>query len=306
MTTAPAMDAGKPARAEYAASDAERRVSRLGAWWTLYWLTLRQHLHGKRWMAVALAFVLPAGLAILIRSTSRDEVPPRFLEFGLLWILIPQALLPLASLLYASGIVQDEQEEQTITYLLTRSTPKWLIYVIKLAATWTTSVMLVVALTALTCAAIYTGTDVDTSDTSIRCMKAAAIFSLAAITYCSIFGLMSLITKRTLIAGVLYTAVVEGLLANLPLSLRWGTVLYHIRIIAYRTLEFVASWPGGRQEDPASGAWSLNADTDPTLAEHPTLRTSLLILIGTSIVCAALAGWLCSQREFHVKTPEKE
>ncbi|HJQ81633.1 MAG TPA: ABC transporter permease subunit [Lacipirellulaceae bacterium] len=305
MTTAPAMDTGQSARAEYSASDAERRASRLGAWWTLYWLTLRQHLHGKRWMAVALAFILPAGLAILIR-TGNAEVPPRFLEFGLMWVLIPQALLPLTSLLYSSGIVQDEQEEQTITYLLTRPTPKWLIYLIKLAATWTTTVVLVIALTALTSAAIYAATDADINETTLRSLKIAAILSLAAITYCSIFGLMSLITKRTLIAGVLYTAVVEGLLANLPLSLRWGTVLYHTRIIAYRTLEFVAAWPGGRQEDPASGAWSLNADTDPTLAEHPTLRTSMLILIGTSIVCAALAAWLCSQREFHVKTPEKE
>jgi ABC-2 type transport system permease protein len=304
MTMGPAVDSGKTARAEYAAPSGERGTSRIGAWWTLYCLTLRQHLHGKRWMAVALAFILPAGLAILIRST--NEVPSRFLEFGLIWILIPQALLPLVSLLYASGIVQDEQEEQTITYLLTRPTPKWLIYLIKLAATWTTTVVLVSALTALTSAAIYAATDADISEVTLRSSKIAAILSLAAITYCSIFGLMSLITKRTLIAGVLYTAVVEGLLANLPLSLRWGTVLYHTRIIAYRTLDFVASWPGGRQEDPASGAWSLNADTDPTLAEHPTLRTSLLILIGTSIVCAALAGWLCSQREFHVKTPEKE
>jgi ABC-2 type transport system permease protein len=305
MTTAPAIAAAQSARAEYAAPDAERRVSRIGAWWTLYWLTLRQHLHGKRWMAVALAFILPAGLAILIRSAN-PEVPPRFLEFGLIWILIPQALLPLVSLLYASGIVQDEQEDQTITYLLTRPTPKWLIYFIKLAATWTTTVVLVVALTALTYVAIYAATGTDFSNISLRCVKTAAILSLAAITYCSIFGLMSLITKRTLIAGVLYTAVVEGLLANLPLSVRWGTVLYHTRIIAYRTMEFVASWPGGRREDPASGAWSLNAVEDPTLAEHPTLRTSILILIGTSVVCAALAAWLCSQREFHVKTPEKE
>jgi ABC-2 type transport system permease protein len=304
MTTAPAIDTAHAARAEYGAPGGEHRTSRVGAWWTLYWLTLRQHLHGKRWMAVALAFILPAGLAILIRSA--NEVPPRFLEFGLIWVLIPQALLPLVSLLYASGIVQDEQEEQTITYLLTRPTPKWLIYLIKLAATWTTTVVLVFALTALTSVAIYAATDADIGEMTLRSLTTAAILSLAAITYCSIFGLMSLITKRTLIAGVLYTAVVEGLLANLPLSVRWGTVLYHVRIIAYRTLDFTASWPGGRQEDPASGAWSLNADTDPTLAEHPTLRTSILILIGTSIVCAALAGWLCSQREFHVKTPEKE
>ena len=63
-------------------------------------------------------FLLPAGLAIVIRATGAERARVVFLEFVLLWILIPQALLPLVALLYASGIIQDEQEEQTITYLL--------------------------------------------------------------------------------------------------------------------------------------------------------------------------------------------
>jgi ABC-2 type transport system permease protein len=305
MTVATAHEAGKASRAEYTASGMNRQMSRIVACWTLYWLTLRQHLHGKRWMAVALLFVLPGGLAILIR-TANPEVPGRFIEFALLWILIPQALLPLISLLYASGIVQDEQEEQTITYLLTRPIPKWLLYVIKLAATWTTTVVLVMALTALTCAAIYFGAETNLSGITLRCLKAAGILSIAAVTYCSIFGAISLLTKRTLIVGVIYTAVVEGLLANLPLSLRWGTVIYHTRLIAYRVLDFVVTRPNGREQDIASAAWSLNTDTDPSLSEHPTLRTSILVLVSTIVVCTALAGWLCSQREFHVKTPEKE
>jgi ABC-2 type transport system permease protein len=305
MTTAGALNADETNRAEKAVRDMKRQMSRLVACWTVYWLTLRQHLHGKRWMAVALLFVLPAGLAILIRTTDSD-VPSRFTEFALLWILIPQALLPLISLLYASGIVQDEQEEQTITYLLTRPIPKWSLYVIKLAATWTTTIVLVMALTALTCAAIYFGAETDLSEIALRCLKAAGILSIAAVTYCSIFGAMSLLTKRTLIVGVIYTAVVEGLLANLPLSLRWGTVIYHTRLIAYRVIDFVVTRPNGREQDVAAAAWSLNTDTDPALTEHPTLRTSILILVSTILVCTALAGWLCSQREFHVKTPEKE
>jgi ABC-2 type transport system permease protein len=305
MTAVTAQQGGKTNRAKRTAGDMKRQMSLVVACWTVYWLTLRQHLHGKRWMAVALLFVLPAGLAILIRSTESD-VPSRFIEFALLWILIPQALLPLVSLLYASGIVQDEQEEQTITYLLTRPIPKWLLYVIKLAATWTTTVFLVMALSALTCAAIYFGTETDLSDMTLRWLKAAGILSIAAVTYCSIFGAMSLLTKRTLIVGVIYTAIVEGLLANLPLSLRWGTVIYHTRLIAYRVIDFVVTGPNGREQDVAAVAWSLNIDTDPTLSEHPTLRTSILILVSTIAVCTALAGWLCTQREFHVKTPEKE
>ena len=280
-------------------------MSSIAACWTLYALTLRQHVHGRRWIAAALLFLLPAGMAIVIRLTGAP-VPGRFLEFVLLWMLVPQALLPLVALLYASGIVQDEQEEQTITYLLVRPISKPLIYVVKMAATWTTTILLVIALTVLTYAAIYAGAGEEIAAVASRCIKTAAILSLAAVAYCSIFGAISLLTKRTLIVGILYTAIVEGLLASLPLSLRWGTIIYYTRMMAYRTLDFVVIWPRGRQDDVAAAAWFLNTETDPTLAEHPQLSTCVLILASASLVCTAFAGWLCSLREFHVKTPEKE
>ena len=94
------------------------------ALWTLYTLTLRQHLHGKRWMVMAALFLLPAGLADRGAGDGAER-PSGRLEFILAFMFIPQALLPLVALLYASGIIQDEQEEQTITYLLIRPIPKW-------------------------------------------------------------------------------------------------------------------------------------------------------------------------------------
>src|SRR3972149_2159697 len=121
----------------------------LRACWALYGLTLRQHLHGKRWLVMALLFLLPAGVAVLVRATAPD-VPPMLLEFLLAMSFIPQALLPLVALIYASGIIQDEQEEQTITYLLVRPIPKWAIYTAKLLAAMTTTAVLVVVFTAIT------------------------------------------------------------------------------------------------------------------------------------------------------------
>ncbi len=310
MTTASTISSEPRHRAEHRTADAKTGISLIGACWSLYWLTLRQHLHGRRWMAVVLLFMVPAGMAILTRvarsGVQSPRLPDSFLEFVLLWILIPQALLPLIALLYASGVIQDEQEEQTITYLLIRPIPKWLLYMVKIAATWTTTVVLVVALTVLTYAAIYVGAGADWSLVSIRCAKAAGILSLAAITYCSIFGAISLITKRTLFVGIVYTALIEGLLANLPLSVRLVTVIYYMRIIAYRSLDFIVAWPRGGQDDVAATAWLLNIKEDPTLAEHPQLSMCVLILLGVSVFCTTLASWLCSQNEFHVKTPEKQ
>jgi ABC-2 type transport system permease protein len=302
--TMPAISIKAPGGAEDTRRSATLRTSRIGACATLYVLTLRQHLHGRRWMALALLFLLPAGLATLLRATGAD-VPGLFLEFLLLWILIPQALLPLVALLYASGIIQDEQEDQTITYLLTRPIPKWLIYAVKMVATWTTAVLLVIALTLLTFLAIYTKSGDAFAIVSYRCFVASAILSLAVISYCSLFGLMSLLTKRILVVGVLYTAIVEGFLATLPLSLRMGTIIYYTRLIAYRLLEFVATWPGGRQDDVAASAWSLDTSAQAGLSEHPQLSTCVWTLLLASIAFTVLAGWLFSRREFHVKTPEK-
>ena len=52
-------------------------------------LTLRQHLHGKRWMVMGVLFLLPAGLAVIARATAPD-VPSVGLEFLLAFMFIPQ------------------------------------------------------------------------------------------------------------------------------------------------------------------------------------------------------------------------
>ena len=70
-------------------------------------------------------------------SIWRRESPAscRNLQFAFVFNLIPHALVPLAALLYATGIIQDEVEEQTLTYLLLRPLPRWALYLIKLLAT---------------------------------------------------------------------------------------------------------------------------------------------------------------------------
>lgn len=272
--------------------------------WTLYILTLRQHFHGKRWWIIGFLFLLPVGLAILIRATAPD-VPVRGLEFVLAFMFIPQALLPLVALIYSSGIIQDEQEEQTITYLLIRPIPKWAMYLVKLLATCTTTVILTAIFTALTFAAIYVGADTQTESILVRCAKAVAIHSLAVVAYCCLFGLMSLLTKRILVIGIVYIAIVEAVLANFPFGIRLVTVIYYTRLIAYRMLDFEVTGPGGRSEDMAAAAWQFDIRRDPDLLEHPEFATCLWVLAVASLVCAALAAWLCTQREFHVKTPEK-
>jgi ABC-2 type transport system permease protein len=269
----------------------------------LYTLTVRQHLHGKRWLILGALFLTPALLAGLVRLTSPDE-PAIESEFLFVFMFIPQALLPLLALLYASGIIRDEQEEQTFTYILVRPIPKWAVYGVKVLATLTTTVALSTIFTALTYLVIYLGTDAEWQDISLRCIKAVGVHALAVIAYCCLFALMSLLTRWTLVLGFLYTAIFEGLLANLPFGMRLLTIIYYARLIAYRSLDFVLTQPWGNKEDMAATAWQLDIQTDPNLPEHPSLTTCLMVLLVASFLCTMVGAFLCSQREFHVKTPE--
>ena len=278
-------------------------ASRFASLWTLYTLTLRQYLRGKRWLVVGLLFLLPAGMAILVRVTAHN-VPPIALEFILAQMFIPQALLPFAALLYASGMVLDEQEEQTITYLLIRPISKWSLYVVKLLATLTTTVCLVALFTALTFAAIYIGAG-SGDKILLRCLKTISIHSLAIVAYCSLFGLLSLITSRILVIGIVYAAVVEGMLANLPFGIRLVAVIYYARVIAYRSMTFLVPDRRGNNTDFAAEVWQFDVRLDPTLAEHPSIFACVATLLVASVVCTLVGAWLCAQREFHVKTPEK-
>ncbi len=281
-------------------------ASRLVSLWTGYTLTLRQHLHGKRWMVIAGMCLLCAGLVVIVRATAPD-VPLIELEFDIAFMFIPQAILPLLALIYASGLVRDEQEEQTLTYLLIRPIPKWALYSIKLFATLTTAVLLVVMLTLVTYVAIYAGGRTAYQEVVSRACHAAAIHSLAVVTYCCLFGLISLLTKRTLVVGILYVVLFEGLLANLPFSIRLATVVYYTRLVAYHTLQFLVPLPtdSSRYNDLAAEIWQFDVKTDPGLADQLHLSTCLIVLFAACILSTLLAAVLFSQREFHVKTPEK-
>ena len=274
----------------------------LVALWALFVLTIRQHLNGRRWMVMAALFLLPAGLAVLVRATATN-VPSTVVEFLMAFLFIPQALLPIIALVYASGIIQDEQEDQTLTYLLMRPIPRWAIYLVKMAATLVTTVLLTAVFTLVTYAAVFIGTDTPVETWMGRAFTAAAIHGLSVAAYVGLFGLIGLYTKRALVAGILYAAVVEGLLANLPFGLRFVTVIYYSRMIAYRAMDFTVQ-SRGRSEDIAADAWQLDVRADPGLTAHPSLQTCALVLGVATLGFALLGALYCARREFHVKTPE--
>ncbi|MBX7106577.1 MAG: ABC transporter permease subunit, partial [Gemmataceae bacterium] len=130
------------------------RGRELSAILALFVLTIRQHTHGRRLLVLGLLYALPCALAFTLRMLSRPA-PSEILEFALVFNLLPHGLAPLTALLYSAGVVQDEVEEQTMTYLLIRSVPRWALYVTKLLATICVTSAIVAVATLVLYACIY-------------------------------------------------------------------------------------------------------------------------------------------------------
>jgi ABC-2 type transport system permease protein len=262
----------------------ERRFD-LSALAALFVLTLRQQTRGLRLIVLCLLFALPAGLAVLIRAVSSPS--PVTLELVLVFHMIPHALVPLTALLYGAGMIQDEIEEQTLTYLLMRPLPRWALYVTKYLATLLWTSVLTAVCTTVTYVAVYWGTD-DFWGRILpgRVLEASALLALSLASYVALFGCLSLFTRRSLIAGIAYVAVFEGLLANLDFVARRLTVMYYFRVLSLR-------WIGLNVAD-----WKIDLDT------APGTDACVWTLLGASVILTALAAVTFAGGEFRVKTPE--
>lgn len=282
-----------------AESKATPNFSGLG---TLFWVTLRQHCRARRLLVLVILFCLPGFFAVLIRTLAPHPVTIENgaignLELLLIFYFIPHVLAPLAALLYASGMIQDEVEEQTLTYLLIRPLPRWGIYLAKLLATLAVTIPLITVFTTLTYLTIYWGWPPLWGEiVPQRALQTSALLALSQVAYCSLFGLVSVAVRQSLIAGVLYIILFEGVFANVRLeAIRMVTVMYYFRILALRWLDFL-SIPPVR----ADVSWSIDL-TKPSI---PGAGYCLLILLLTGIVGTLLAILAFNSREFRVKTPE--
>jgi ABC-2 type transport system permease protein len=268
------------------------RVRELSAAAALFVLTVRQHTHGRRLLVLGLLYALPCGLAVLLRSLARPA-PPEALEFALILNLLPHGLAPLTALLYASAVVRDEIEEQTLTYLLLRSVPRWAIYAVRLVATLFVTIGLVSIATAALYLAIYWGTPELWGEIfPTRVVRAAAVMALGQVGYCALFGFLGLFIRRSLVAGVGYIVAIEGVLANLDFVARKLTVVYYVRTLFLRWLdpaeELLRRW---------QREWGMDLKTVPSAGQ-----CVLTICVFGGVVTLLTAVWF-ARREFRVKTP---
>jgi ABC-2 type transport system permease protein len=266
--------------------------SRWSALAELFALTVRQHTHGRRLLVLSLLYMLPCALALVLRNLARPA-PGDALEFALVFVLLPHGLAPLTALLYAVGVISDEVEEQTLTYLLLRSIPRWQMYLTKLLATFCVTTVLVACGVLGLYAAIYAGTPAFFEDALPRAGKMIMATTLAQVGYCALFGFLGLMTRRSLLAGIAYIVAIEGGLANLNFVGRSLTVVYYVRTLALRWLDLPPEELRRCQE-----AWGME-----DLSQLPSSGECVATLLAFGAALSLLTARLFARSEFHVKTP---
>jgi ABC-2 type transport system permease protein len=265
----------------------------LSALAVLFRLTLRQQTRGRRLLVLIVLYALPCVLAIVLRSLG-NPAPPDIFEFALIFILVPHGLAPLTALLYAGGMIQDEVEEQTLTYLLVRPLPRWALYVSKLLATLLLTTLLVAGATSALYLAIYWNTtELWDGSVAARMGQTAAVMALGQVGYCALFGCLGVLTRRTLVGGVAYIVAFEIVLANLDFIIRSLTVVYHVRVLALRWLALPEPLLNRWQQ-----AWSVN------LERAPDAETCVLRLVAAAVALTVVGAYVFARREFRMKTPE--
>jgi len=174
----------------------------------IFRLSFRQLVQRKRAVALALLTALP-GIVLAIASTSvdEDELVGLFHDLNVgLYLLVGLAV---TGLLTASSAFGEEIRSSTISYIVVKPVPRWIIAAaVTVAATSATLLLAGIGLAVTWVVAIIT-----IGDASLGLAPLVALF-IEALGYSAVFVPLGLVLSRATLAGLAYIFVWEGILAR--------------------------------------------------------------------------------------------
>jgi ABC-2 type transport system permease protein len=175
---------------------------------------------------------LPVLVAVLFRIGEPDVERDEWVANVLLKGLIITAVLPLCTLVFGTTALGSEIEDGTAVYLLSKPLPRSHVVGAKLGAAWLPAVVLVSLSTAVSATIALAGT----GGVSIL-MGFTVATALGCLAYSCLFVLLSVVTSRALIGGLIYVFLWEGVVTEL-LS---GTRIFSIRQYTLGVADLIAN-----------------------------------------------------------------
>ena len=235
---------------------------------------LRAGLGGKRALAAAVLAALAPALAWIIR----DDDPVILVRLVVLLLL--QFLLPLVAVSLGSGLLYDDAEEGTLTFLFTAPVSKPAIVLGK----WSAALITGWTIASLSLGATLLLTAADTSrlgEFERSCWFAVLLGTPA---YLGMFVLLGTIFRRGFLAGLIYAFGYEIVVGYIPGAAKRLSLSFFLRSL----LEPVAP-----AKEPFEGAF-VGLAADP-----PGVCTA--VLVGVALVSVAAALLIVPWKEFQAR-----
>jgi ABC-2 type transport system permease protein len=195
-------------------------------------------------------------------------------------VLFVRFTVPVLGVLYGTGIVADEVDDRTITYLFMRPIPRGVVvtgkYLAYLACTGPVVLSSVVLL-------YFTLVPVaDTGGMVPMLLKDLGALAIGLAVYGALFGLIGAVVRRPLVVGLVFVFGWEQLALVLPGFLRRATIAHYLQALVPHSL---------LADGPAALFQSL-------WAEKPSVAGALFWLLSILAVCLCLAVRVVSRREY--------
>ncbi|MFI5492697.1 ABC transporter permease subunit [Actinoplanes sp. NPDC051859] len=187
---------------------------------TVAWITARGLLGRRRVLLLLPLPLLLVGLAWLVEAYGVDPTewgPALIIGLGL------AVLLPVVSLIVGTGVLGSEVDDGTIVHILTKPLPRREIIAAKLG------VAITVAAVTAAVPLFVTGWMADSPAFGGALALAAAV---GACAYSAFFVLLSLLTRRPVLLGLVYILVWEGLLGRFVSGTRVLSIQQYVITIA--------------------------------------------------------------------------
>lgn len=198
---------------------------------TIFALTMRQMISRRRTVLMVGFALLPVLIAVIYRLSDQDMNQQRWTANVLLNGLIVTTLLPLSALIFGTAALGAEIEDGTSVYLLSKPVPRQHVIAAKLLAAWLVTAALVLASTIFAGSIAIQG--VEEQGILLGFMAATL---LGSFVYTALFLLLSVVTSRALIGGLVYVFIWEGVVTELFS----GTRIFSVRQYSLGVADLIA------------------------------------------------------------------
>lgn len=182
---------------------------------------VKDALQPRRAITAALLILIGPIFALLFQvfSFTPEETYDASVQLGIF-----SATLVLAAIAYGGGIVTSEVLGRTIPFLLTRPVPRWTLFLGK----WMGAVVLTAAISVFACiltALLSFGFEFDTE----MLLRDILVLSAGAVTYVSLFGLLSVLSKRPWLIAAIFGFFWETWVTYVPGDFRRLSVMTYLK-----------------------------------------------------------------------------